>query len=71
MKLFEVIRNATIVQRVLFVSSIGWFLYVISVSHDRRRGFDLGNFAEGLTPIVLLWGAYWIFIGIVEKRKNK
>ena len=71
MKFLETIRKTTIVQRLLVSVSIVWFLYVISESHHRVRGFDLGKFAEGLTPIAIVWGAYWIIIGIIEKRKNK
>ena len=72
MKLFEVIRYTTIVQRILIVGSIIWLFGTSSVNMGQRYGFDLGEYiSEGLIPVVLLWGAYWIFIGIIEKRKNK
>ena len=62
MKFFEMIRNTTIVQRILIGVSIVWILW-------EPRG--LGDFAEGLILIAIVWGAYWIIIGIFEKRKTK
>ena len=62
MKFFEMIRKTTIVQRILIGVSIVWILW-------EPRG--LGDFAEGLILIVIVWGLYWIIIEIVRKRKIK
>ena len=70
MGFIEMIRKTTIVQRFLISGSIVWLLLMIDKSLNRT--FDLGDYAkEGLIPVVLVWGAYWIIIGIIEKRKNK
>jgi len=62
MKFFEMIRKTTIVQRILIGASIVWILW-------EPRG--LGDFAEGLILIVIVWGLYWIIIEIMRKRKIK
>ena len=62
MKLFEMIRKTTIVQRILIGGSIVWILW-------KPRG--LGDFAEGLILIVIIWGLYWIIIEIMRKRKKE
>ena len=62
MKFFEMIRKTTIVQRILIGGSIVWILW-------KPRG--LGDFAAGLISIVLVWGAYWIIIEIMRKRKKE
>jgi hypothetical protein len=71
MKLLEMMGKTTIVQKVLVVGSIVWILIMISKSYDPHRGFHIGWFAQGLIPIVVVWGAYWVIIQIIEKRKNK
>ena len=76
MKFFEMIRKTNIMQRVLIVASIVWLLLKIDPNISRYGNlmftFDFGDYAnEGLIPVVLVWGAYWIIIGIIEKRKNK
>ena len=67
MKFFEVIRNATIVQRVMVVGTIFWIIVI--VNDALRPGFSFQT--KMLFPIAIVWGAYWIIIGIIEKRKNK
>ena len=62
MKLFEMIRKTTIVQRILIGGSIVWILW-------EPRG--LGDFAAGLILIVIVWGLYWIITETMRKRKNK
>ncbi len=62
MKFFEMIRKTTIVQKILIGASIVWILW---------KPRELGEFAEGLILIVIVWGLYWIIIEIVRKRKIK
>ncbi len=62
MKLFEMIRKTTIVQRILIGGSIVWILW-------KPRG--LVDFAEGLILIFIVWGLYWIITETMRKRKNK
>ena len=66
MKLFKMIRNITIVQRVGIVVTILFILYVMRLNND---GFVITP--KMLVPIVIGWGAYWIIIAIIEKWKNK
>ena len=65
MKFFKMIRNTTILQRVMIIASIFWLLYWM----DMEGKFVLKP--KMFFPIVLLWGAYWIINGIIEKWKNK
>ena len=62
MKIFEMIRKTTIVQRILIGGSIVWILW-------EPRG--LVDFVEGLILIVIVWGLYWIIIEIMRKRKKE
>ena len=72
MKFLEMMRKTTFAQRVMVTVSIVWILILISMSHNVKWGrFDGGGFALGLIPIVAVWGGYWIFFEIIEKRKNK
>jgi hypothetical protein len=78
MKFLEMMRKTTIAQKVLVVGSIVWILILINGNWSCRSyrskmncHFDIGNFALGLILIVVVWGAYWIIIQIIEKRKNK
>ena len=76
MKFLEMMRKTTIVQRVMIVASIIWLLMMTDKeyhwSSSSRNHFDIGDFlSQGFIPIILVWGAYWIIIGIIEKRKNK
>ena len=84
MKFFEIMRKTNVWQRVMIVVSIIWLLLMIDESWKCKSGrkrdstpvtvcrFYGGTFAsEGLIPIVLGWGSYWIIIEIMRKRKNK
>ena len=78
MKFFEMIQKTTIVQRILISVSTIWLLIMINGNWSCRSyqskmncHFDIGDFALGLIPIVVVWGLYWIIIEIVRKRKNK
>ena len=64
--IMKLLRKITIVQRVGIVTTILFVLYVMYL-HGNRFIFT----PKMLFPIVLGWGAYWIIIAIIEKRKNK
>ena len=71
MKFFEMIQKTTIVQRFLISVSIVWLLLMIDDSLVRYDNldftFDFGDYAkEGLIPVVIVWGLYWIINGIKE-----
>ena len=74
MKLFEMIRNADILQRVMIVLTIIWLLIVFNKEWGRTatntkiiNSFDYGDFAVlGLIPIIAVWGLYWIINGVKE-----
>ena len=65
MNFFKMIRNTTILQRVMTVGTIFWIIWIIDIT--MRRNFQ----PQMLFPIVILWGGYWIITGIIEKWKNK
>jgi heme/copper-type cytochrome/quinol oxidase subunit 4 len=58
------------VQRVIVVGSIVWLIMMMYKNKTSSYQFENVMF-HGLIPVVLVWGAYWIIIGIIEKRKNK
>ena len=74
MKLFEMIRNANILHRVMIVLTIIWLLIVFDKEWLRTgtnttiiNSFNYGGFAtEGLIPIIAVWGLYWIINGVKE-----
>jgi len=82
MGFIEMIRKTTILQRIMIVASTIWLLSMIDLNWKCKSGrkrdsatvcrLDIGNLAsEGLIPIVLGWGSYWIIIEIMRKRKIK
>ena len=62
MKLFEMMRKTTIVQRILIGGSI------VSILWEPRGLLD---FVEGLILIVIVWGLYWIITEFMKKRKKE
>ena len=74
MKLFEMIRNADILQRVMIVLTIIWLLIVFNEEWGRNftkteiiNSFVYGDFASlGLIPIITVWVMYWIINGVKE-----
>jgi len=69
MTFFEIMRKTTIAQKVMVVGSIVWLLLVL-INYRVFGSYNTIAF-EGLFPVVLLWGLYWIIKDIFEKRKNK
>ena len=62
---FKMIRNTTILQRVMIVATIFWIIWVLDVT--MRRSFQ----PRMLFLIVIVWGGYWIISGIKDWYQKK